>query len=369
MHQTVIDRRTFIFGLAAFLGLPAAASGSEGAMRETVIASTVRRPDGSFAAVLYDLNAGLLNSIALPARGHDVAVNPTRPEVVAFARRPGTFAVALSRHRDHAPAAFSAPPGRHFYGHGVFARDGRLLYTTENDFAKGVGCIGVWDAGAGYRRIGELPAHGIGPHDINLLGDGRTLVIANGGIITHPDHGRDPLNLASMRPSLAYVDRLTGDLVEHQELPPAMHQSSIRHLDVGTGDTVIFGCQFKGAKTGWTDLIGFHKPGERIELLSGGPTVHRALRHYVSSIAVDRAGDVAGVTSSRGNGIVLVDIARRTLIGVRSFADVSGIAVGQEAGRLIITSGTGDLGAVTPAGGATSSTRLPWSWDNHAVGV
>jgi hypothetical protein len=369
MHQTVTDRRTFLLGLAAFLGLPATARGSECAMRETVIASTVRRPDGSFAAVLYDLNAGLLNSVALPARGHDVAVNPRRREVVAFARRPGTFAVAFSRDRDRAPAAFSTPPGRHFYGHGVFSRDGRLLYTTENDYATGAGCIGVWDAAAGYRRIGEIPSHGIGPHDVNLLGDGHTLVIANGGIATHPDHGREPLNLASMRPSLAYVDRLTGDLVERQELPAVMHQSSIRHLDVGAGDTVVFGCQFKGAKTGWADLIGFHRPGEAIELLSGGPTVHRALRHYVSSIAVDRAGEVAGITSSRGNGIVLVDVARRTLIGVRSFADVSGIAVGAEAGRLVITSGTGDLGAVTPAGDAASSIRLPWSWDNHAVGI
>jgi len=31
-----------------------------------------------------------------------------------------------------------------------------------------------------------LLAHGISPHDINLLGDGQTLVIANGGIVTHP---------------------------------------------------------------------------------------------------------------------------------------------------------------------------------------
>jgi hypothetical protein len=56
--------------------------------------------------------------------------------------------------------------------------------------------IGVRDASAGYRHIGELPSHGIGPHDLALLSDERTLVVANGGIRTHPDRRREELNLA-----------------------------------------------------------------------------------------------------------------------------------------------------------------------------
>src|SRR3546814_20493551 len=80
-----------------------------------------------------------------------------------------------------------APDGRHFYGHAVFDRAERLLYTTENDYEAGRGVIGVWDADAGYARAGELDAHGIGPHDLALGPDGRSLVIANGGLLTHPD--------------------------------------------------------------------------------------------------------------------------------------------------------------------------------------
>lgn len=369
MLQTAIDRRAFIYGLAAVLGQPAAAGTRHGDARKTVVASTVRRPDGSFAAILYDLDRGLLNSASLPARGHDVAVNPTSREAVAFARRPGTFALAFSADRHRPPTAFSTPPGRHFYGHGVFSRDGRLLYTTENDFASGEGRIGVWDAAADYRRIGEFASHGLGPHDINRLSDGRTLVIANGGIITHPDHDRRPLNLATMRPSLAYVDRLTGDLVERLELPLRLRQSSIRHLDVGANDTIIFGCQFKGAKSEWVDLIGFHRPGASIELLSGGPDVHRALRHYVSSIAVDRERRLAGVTSSRGSGVVLVDIMKRKVTAVRRFRDVSGIAAGDQDGHLIVTSGAGDVGQIGKRSVLVSSPRMPWSWDNHAVAL
>ena len=50
--------------------------------------------------------------------------------------------------------------------------------------------IGVRDATDGYRQIGEFAAHGVEPHDIALLADGRTMVIANGGIRTHPDSRR-----------------------------------------------------------------------------------------------------------------------------------------------------------------------------------
>ena len=49
--------------------------------------------------------------------------------------------------------------------------------------------------GPGFRRIGEFDNHGIGTHDISVSDDGRMLVIANGGIETHPDFGRTKLNL------------------------------------------------------------------------------------------------------------------------------------------------------------------------------
>ena len=103
-----------------------------------------------------------------------------------------------------------------------------MLVTDELRMAASL--IGVRDATDGYKQIGEFRAHGIEPHDIALLPDGRTLVVANGGIRTHPDRGGEELNLASMRPSLVYVDVQTGDLLEEHRLAPALHQLSIRHL-------------------------------------------------------------------------------------------------------------------------------------------
>ena len=103
------------------------------------------------------------------------------------------------------------------------------------------GMIGVYDATAGFRRIGEFATHGMDAHEMLLLDDGRTLAIANGGIETHPDFGRAKLNIATMKPSFVFIDRLSGDLIEKHELAPELHQLSIRHMDQDQSGALCFG--------------------------------------------------------------------------------------------------------------------------------
>jgi hypothetical protein len=66
----------------------------------------------------------LVFQIPLPGRGHAAAIHPQKPQAVAFARRPGTFAVVTNCVTGQPSARLSAPAGRHFYGHGAFSRDG-----------------------------------------------------------------------------------------------------------------------------------------------------------------------------------------------------------------------------------------------------
>ena len=128
-----------------------------------------------------------------------------------------------------APLTISSAEGRHFFGHGVFSPDGALLYATENDFDNAAGMVGVYDATDGFRRIGEFPTHGVGPHELLLMADGRTLAIANGGIETHPDYGRAKLNISTMKPSFVLIDRCDGDLTGSMNWRAGQHQLSIRH--------------------------------------------------------------------------------------------------------------------------------------------
>jgi hypothetical protein len=249
-----------------------------------------------------------------------------------------------------------AAPGRHFYGHGFFTPDGRLLYATENDFDGERGVVGVYDVAAGFRRIGEIDTHGLGPHEALLLRDGRTIAIANGGILTHPDFPRRKLNLATMRPSLSYLDRRSGDLLERTHLPASLHQLSIRHMDEAADGAVWFGGQYEGPQTDLVALVGRHRRGGDIELVHLDEGTTRRLSHYVGSVRAGAGGERIAVTSPRGGVALVLDAATGRQIEARTISDVCGVAA--DGAGFAFSSGQGRL-----IGQAL--TQAPLNWDNH----
>src|SRR5690606_3285924 len=127
MRSMGIERRRFLGGVAATL-----VAGATGAQAQAhggrFYVTTAAMPDGSFEAFILDQDGAVVCSAPMPDRGHGSAWCPRQRCAVVFARRPGTFALVM----DAACARvhlFPAPHDRHFYGHGAFSRDGRLLYT------------------------------------------------------------------------------------------------------------------------------------------------------------------------------------------------------------------------------------------------
>ncbi len=374
MPAMVIDRRTFLTGGAAVLAASPVLAQSQ--IRSTSARSTFAAAcvdaDGAHAVAVFGHEGEGLRLTPLPARGHDIALRPGTREAIVFARRPGRFAVAFDLDGRTPPKQFDSEDGRHFFGHGIFSSDGRLLFSSENDIAGSRGVLGIRDVGAGYKPIGSFATGGMGPHDVALLSDNRTIVVANGGIDTDPN-GRDPIDLSSMRPSLSYVDLVTGDLLEQVELESDLHELSIRHLGVGVNDTVVFGCQWEGSKTNHPPLVGRHRRGGKASFVEIEPAALRRLRHYVGSVAVDRSGTIAAASAPKGGLAVYVDVATGRYLGVTEIADVCGLAPAEAACELILTSGTGlirtehaDMAriAITQA-----DVTAPVSWDNHIASL
>ena len=298
-------------------------------------------------------------------------------EVVAFARRPGRFAVAFSHHGTRAPLLFHPPEDRHFFGHGAFSPDGRLLYTSENDFEAGQGVIGIYEADAGYRRVGEFSAYGQGPHDLAVLNDGRTLVVAIGGLETHPDMGRHILNLSQMAPSLVYIDLVSGDLLEKVEFPKSLHQLSIRHLAVGEGERVVFGCQYKGPVGDRPPLMAAHKRGEEIKVMSAPDALLDRLKNYIGSVSVDQRGEVVAASAPRAGLVTYWRVRDGHFLAERRLEDGCGIAATNQPGQFLLTSGHGDVafeglhleGAPVLDPGFQAQAHRQAAFDNHAVFV
>jgi len=366
-----IDRRSLMLGAAAGL-LSAGVSARAGSeAREALYAAARRGEDGRYSAALFTADGRDIHAIALPGRGHDITVSPVDHTCVVFARRPGNFAIAFTADRRRAPVAFTTPADRHFYGHGVFSRDGRLLYATENDFDGARGIIGVYDATAGFRRIGEFSSGGIGPHDLALVGDGSVLVIANGGLLEHPDFGggRRILNPEAIETTLAYVDVHTGDLLERHDLKAAA-ALSLRHLDVARDGTIIIGAQVANGPIGVQALVYRHRRQRPLDAIELPPEAQQGLSGYVSSIACDRDGAFVAVTSSKGARAIVLDVASGKLVHTHVLDDVSGIAPTGVPAEFLMTTGTGRVERVREDDGAQAITAsTPWGWDNHAVFV
>jgi hypothetical protein len=358
-----LDRRTLLLSLAssaAMLALPKPAL----ATFEAECFAAARKDDrGTFSAALFSLS-GDMRSIELPGRGHDVALHPDGGEWVAFARRPGRFGVAVPVGTSQ-PVWFATKPDRHFFGHGVFSADGRLLYSTENDYEGARGMIGVRDVVAGYKQIGEFPAHGMEPHDIALLSDGRTMVIANGGIRTHPD-SEGELNLPDMQPSLVYVDVATGDLLEEHRLHSTLHQLSIRHLAIGAGDVVAFGCQYRGPEEDAPPLVGFHRRGEEPVIAPAPRGTQEGLRNYIGSVAADSSGSIVAASAPKGGLVTYWDISSRRYLGVSDLNDGCGLAPTHHQANFLLTSGEGWL-ATADSSVAMERQASSFQWDNHAI--
>ena len=347
-------RRGFLAGMAS-LSLPRLGWADVGS---PAWLSAGKTPSGSYVLRGLSPSGEGLFEIDLPARGHAAAAHPTRAEAVAFARRPGTFALVLDcfggaiRHR------LTPPEGRQFNGHGAFSADGTVLMTSEVVAEGSEGRIGLWET-EGYRRIGEWSSGGIGPHDIKRLADGR-LVVANGGIETDPGD-RSKLNIETMRPNLALLAP-DGTLVELAGLEPDLHQNSIRHLAL-VGEGVGFAMQWEGDPAEAVPLLGLWTPGTPPVLCPPIAAEAFTMKGYAGSIAAH--GGMVAISSPRGGAVMVFTQGGAPLITHRR-ADVCGLAplgagfvASDGSGRLWVA----DSEAFSPVAAADIA------WDNHMIPV
>jgi uncharacterized protein len=369
-----IDRRSFLIGSALALGSVSHAFAGVLSPDDAVDAgrgdfiAACRRADGTYSVVVLRLDGSIVRELPLRDRGHDIALDPTSGQAVVFARRPGSFALAFDVRGRREPVLFATPPNRHFYGHGVFSPDGRLLYATEHDNETRDGLLGVYGATQGYKRIGELKTFGIGPHEVILLADGKTLAVANGGIETHVEAGgtgREKLNVDTMRPSLAFIDSVTGDLIAQHNQSRDLHKLSIRHIAADARGAVWFGAQWEGEAEETPELIGFAGIDKPLRIIEPETPRGTDLAGYIGAVAISGDRRVLAASAPRAGRIVYVDTERAAIIGETPLIDGCGLA-GVAQSEFALSSGLGVVETETPDHTHLKTASFPGrSFDNH----
>ena len=313
-----------------------------------------RTSKGHFAVAVIDNYGELLHQFPLPARGHGIALQPSGTLAAIFSRRPGQYIQIVDYKTGAIWSLRAADPHRYFYGHGVFSADGRYLYATEGEALTSRGIIGVYELSNGLPKVAEFSGVGIGPHQMISV-DEHTLAVAVGGIHTL---GRVPQNLSSMQSALLYIDKQTGEIIDHAEL--ANKHLSIRHLDVTADGAVICGQQYKSQTDVIVPLMATHRRNQSLQPLFAEDEQWQRFNHYISSVVT--LDDYVLATSPRGNCYGIWNSNSRELLEIKPLADVSGAAVTNK--QWVLNSGSGSIAYVSVT---RQSKRNQTSiiWDNH----
>ena len=300
-------------------------------------------------------------------RGHQALASPDGRFLVSVARRPDTQLLIEDLHSGQ-NLFIDADEGRHYYGHGLFTPDGRWFYTPENDYENVRGVIGKYDVAAGFIKVAEWDSHGVGPHQIAFLpqqnDEHPVMVVANGGIETHPDYPRIKLNIETMRPNLSYLDA-KGKLLDQVE--PPHFQLSLRHLDVAPDGQVWVGAQYQGEIFESPNLIFSHRMGEALQTVQAPTELWSQLNGYIASLSCHKIQDTVCITAPRANTVTFWQRSTGKLIRTQTLSDCSGACSHPQLPLYYISSGAGDLAAFNAENG-----NKIWQqrfegihWDNH----
>lgn len=357
-----------------------------------------------FAVVGIDSDREIVWQTPLPERVHDILIQPAHLErigqdgahVAVMGRRPSEKFWILDASSGKIIHSISAQDNRHYYGHACYSLEGDVLYVTENNTQDFSGIIGVYDVASGYQKISEFASHGIGPHEIVMHTDGDTLVIANGGIKTERA-SREELNIDSMQPSLAYLNRHDGTLLE--QITPEHNQMSVRHLAMHDNGTVVIGIQFQGERHLRVPMVLTHQRGEpefsALQMPQTDSKGWHRFHHYIASIAVDSERNLVCATSPIGGCAAVFDLTTGLMVGETELPDCAGVTTfsmenkaeqlsEQAAPQFLVSDGQGYLSSIrverltdingtinsddeqgAPWAAEVEKTHQPYAFDNH----
>ncbi|TBW54350.1 DUF1513 domain-containing protein [Marinobacter halodurans] len=335
-----------------------------GADKGPLILSAVDDETGHHLIAGVDLQGRQRFLLPVGNRCHGGCERPGTVQAILFARRPGRHVYVVDTGQGNIVHDIAAGDGYHFYGHGVFSPDSRYLYVTVNRYDTGEGIVRVYDAEDNYRAVRDMPVGGIGPHELVLHPDGNTLIVALGGIQTHPDYDRIKLNPDTMQPALLLMDRQTGGI--RKRFRPSHHQLSCRHLGVSPDGIVVAGYQYQGPTWESRPLIAHYDSNTDTFREIGLPkSLQRSLHNYVASVAVSPASPLSLVTAPRGDRVVVINHRTRALVSDFEVPDVAG-ALALPDGSFVVSSGTGSLHHISADGlEAETVATLDIHWDNH----
>ncbi|SDG70077.1 DUF1513 domain-containing protein [Roseospirillum parvum] len=198
--------------------------------------------DGPLSLVSrLSLATGEVDAALFPIQGHVIATAP-ETGLAVFHTQGGRRSVAFDA-QSLDMVALSAPFAADFVGggHAIFLPGGKRLLTVErapydtfgNRAQFHYGRLTVREAET-LKPLESFSSQGIGPHDVHLLPDGKTVAVAHYGS-TRPRAGLDSLQARDLvEPSLCLIELASGRLLDKL---PGRPDAELRHLAMAPDGT------------------------------------------------------------------------------------------------------------------------------------
>lgn len=303
---------------------------------------------------------GELKTSKAPLRGHAVLFDPTHPWLaLVMGRRPSNHAYQFDVRSGEVVARFSAEDDRHFFGHGIYLPDGRHLLTTENDLVTGQGRIVVRDSRS-FKVLQEYSSYGVGPHELLLFADGKTLAVANGGFLSGAESGGRPAASDDMKSSLVYLDVCNGARLGDYRMP--VPRLSLRHLAMAPNGTLAIAMQHDDTAKTVAPIISFHSGETQLVVPKVPAQMSAQFAGYTASIACEPMSGLFAATHPKGGGVSLW--RDREFAGWVPLPGAAGIVPVEDG--FVVSTELGGLHRIARNGFVTPLAHFPgFKWDNH----
>ncbi|MBR7889507.1 DUF1513 domain-containing protein [Marinomonas sp. A79] len=362
----MLSRRSFLALSGAVLSAPSWAAITQQNTGATLYASAYSLSKTEHFFGLFDKKGDVIWSSPLTDRAHAPVIHPNQSIVGIVARRPGFFIDFFDVSNNQRIQRIEPTQDHHFYGHALFTHDGSKLITQENHYPSGQGKIFIreWPSG---NIVNVFKSNGVGPHESVFLNED-VLVIANGGLQTHPDNDREILNLDTMQPNVTYLSLKDGQVIHHTAHEQDLHQLSIRHLDVNSNGVVALGFQYQGELWDQVPLVGLSRINQpKMEYLPIPENIRVRFKQYCGSVCFDQSGEVLAISTPRGGFVAYWHVNSKTFLGVENCRDVCGLVATNNAHEFLLTSGNGKQLLNNPVQNQTVMVQnhANMHWDNH----
>jgi len=337
-YKRLVDRRDFIKtslgGMLLALGTAGGVAGWSAFKRSRrwIVGGGRYARNGKTHHLLamFDPSRGQARYIELGFLPHGLIFDPLNTSRGFLFEKIGLGACEIDLGTGEIVRSIAPLDGYQFYGHGAFSADGKHFYATETRLSDQAGALVIRDSQTAL-IVGEFPTYGENPHECQMIDQGRTLVVTNGGGQVGSEQNAN----------VAYIDVESRKLQRRLMVP--VQEWNAGHLapfnDSSAGGIVVVSAPRRGLPEESLGGISVLGGDGLLRPVRGPEDVLRRLQGEALSVCIHRESGTFGVTHPLGNLVTFWSLEDRTFLSALPVERPRGLTLTSDHNAFLVSYG------------------------------